>query len=371
MLQLTQVRVHLGNIRDNIETLRRIIGPDRRLLVPVKGNAYGHGAVGVGRLAEACGVDWLGVATVPEGQELRAAGIARPILVLSPTLPDALEAALDAGLTPTLSSRAQALALQGACRARGTTTKVHLELETGMGRSGVPAAEAAAMAAFLAVECPALELQGASTHLPASDGPDLAYTDDQVRRFRAAVAQLEAALGHPLELVHCANSGGVLRVPEAWLTMVRPGISVYGLYTGPGAGIAFKPGLSFSTRLVFARPAAAGETVGYGRTWTAPRDTVIGTLGCGYADGFNRLFSNRGRVLIAGRACPVIGRVCMNQTMVDLGPDAQDQPGDEVTLIGRSGALEITAQEWAESLGTITYEVACQISARVERVFEP
>ena len=371
MLHQTQVRVHLGNIRDNIETLRRIIGPDRRLLVPVKGNAYGHGAVAVGQLAAQCGVDWLGVATVSEGEELRAAGLRLPILVLCPTLPDAQEAALAAGLTLTISSQDQASALQGACRKLGRTAQVHLEFETGMGRSGLPTADAAAMAGFLASQCPGLEIQGASTHLPASDGPDLAYTGDQVRRFRAAVAQLEAGLGRPLELVHCANSGGVLRVPEGWLSMVRPGISVYGLYTGPGAGIAFKPGLSFLTRLVFVRPAAAGETVGYGRTWTAPRDTVIGTLGCGYAEGFNRLFSNRGRVLVNGRACPVVGRVCMNQTMVDLGPDSRDLPGDVAVLIGRSGGLEITAQEWAEALGTITYEVATQISARVDRVYEP
>jgi alanine racemase len=187
------------------------------------------------------------------------------------------------------------------------------------------------------------------------------------------VGAVEAALGRRPELVHCAISGGVLGHPESWMDLVRAGIMAYGSYPDDQTPrtVPLLPGLSFVTRVAFLKRVERGTTIGYGRTWTAEQATWIATICCGYADGFNRLFSNRGRVLIGGRSYPVVGRVCMDQTMVDLGPATEVKVGDEVILIGRSGGQEITASDWARALGTIPYEVTCQIGPRVERVPDP
>jgi len=371
MLYQTHVVVHLDHIRANLLAIRAAIGPARKLLIAVKANAYGHGAVAVARMAQGAGVDWLGVATVPEGMQLREAGIGLPILKLSPAFPEEMAAALGAGLTLAVCDRANALELEAACAARSAAADVHLVIDTGMARIGVQPPEAPGLAAFLAERCPRLRIQGAFTHLPVSDDADPAYTEAQILRFRAAVAAVEAALGRRLELVHCANSGAVLAHPAGHMDLVRPGIMIYGFYPDPGTPrtIPLLPGLSFLTRVGFLKKVAAGTRVGYGLTWAAPEDTWIATLPVGYADGFNRLFSNRGRVLVRGRSYPVAGRVCMDQTMIDLGPETEVQVGDEVVLIGRSGDEQITVDDWARALGTITYEVTCQINARVERVY--
>jgi alanine racemase len=373
MLYQTHLVIRLDHIRANLKAIRERIGPERRLLIAVKANAYGHGAVAVARMAEAAGVDWLGVATVPEGMQLREAGIGLPILKLSPAFAEEMDAAVAAGLTLAVCDQDNALALEAVCAARAVRTDVHLVIDTGMARIGVQPPEAPEMARFLAGRCPHLHVQGAFTHLPVSDAADPAYTEAQIQRFRAAVAAVEAQLGHKLELVHCANSGAVLGHPEGFFDLVRPGIMIYGFYPDPGTPrtVPLLPGLSFLTRVSFLKKVAAGTRVGYGLTWAAPADTWIATLPVGYADGFNRLLSNRGRVLIGGRSYPVAGRVCMDQVMVDLGAETTVRVGDEVVLIGRSGDLEITVDEWAGMLGTITYEVTCQINARVERIYIP
>jgi alanine racemase len=372
MLYQTQVRIHLGHIRANIEAIRQVVGP-RKVLLAVKANAYGHGAVEVARLAESCGVDWLGVATVPEGMQLRAAGVSLPILKMSPTFPQEMGAAVVAAITLALSDGEGVRALEAVCEALGLTSRVHLKIETGMGRTGVSVAEAPILARTIERECPHLRLEGLFTHLPASDELDGSYTRAQTRAFQDVVGEVEAALGRRPELVHCANSGGVLGHPESWMDLVRVGIMAYGSYPDDQTPrtVPLLPALSFSTRVAFLKRVERGTTIGYGRTWTAEETTWIATICCGYADGFNRLFSNRGRVLIGGQAYPVVGRVCMDQTMVDLGPATDVKVGDEVVLIGRSGDLEITAADWARVLGTIPYEVTCQIGPRVERVPDP
>ena len=323
-------------------------------------------------MAQNEGIEWLGVATVPEAIELRQAGITLSILKLSPAFPEEMEAALAATLTLAICDAGNAQALEAVCVASGFNADVHLKLDTGMARIGVSAQEAPALATFLEQHCPHLRLRGAFTHLPVSDAADPSYTESQVLRFQAAVAAVEAALGRKLELVHCANSGAVLGHPSAYLDLVRPGIMSYGFYPDPATPrtLPLLPGLSFLSRVSFLKRIPAGTPLGYGLTWTAQEDTWIATVPAGYADGFNRLFSNRGRVLIDGQSYPVVGKVCMDQFMVNLGPVTPVAVGDEVVLIGRSGAEEITAEEWATKLGTITYEVTCQISARVERVYD-
>jgi alanine racemase len=372
LLYATHARVHLGNIRDNLRAIRAAVGPGRKVLIAVKANGYGHGAVEVSRMAEATGTaDWLGVATVPEGLQLREAGLRLPILKLGPTFPWEMRAAVEAGLTLTVCSREEAEALAEVVRETNRPAAVHLKVDTGMGRVGVSAAEAPEVARFI-VGLPGVVLEGLFTHLPVSDAADVTYTREQILRFRTTAGLVQEASMRRL-LVHCANSGAVLGHDSAWLDMVRPGIMIYGFRPDPEtpATIPLKPGMSLLTRVSFVKQVARGTSIGYGRTWVAPADTFIATIPAGYADGFNRLFSNRGRVLIGGRSYPLVGRVCMDQSMVDLGPETTVNVGDEVVLMGPSGEQEIPCEEWAEKLGTITYEVTCQVNPRVVRVYDP
>lgn len=372
LLYSTHARVHLGNIRDNLRAIRAAVGTGRKVLIAVKANGYGHGAVEISRMAEATGTaDWLGVATVPEGRELREAGLRLPILKLGPTFPWEMKAAVEAGITLAVCSREEAEGVARAVCEAGRPASVHLKVDTGMGRVGVSPAEAPALARFV-VDLPGVVLEGVFTHLPESDVADVAYTREQILRFRTTAGLVQEAARRRL-VIHCANSGAVLGHDSAWLDMVRPGIMIYGFRPDPEtpATIPLKPGMSLLTRVSFVKKIARGTAVGYGRTWVAPADTTLATIPAGYADGFNRLFSNRGRVLIGGRSYPLVGRVCMDQSMVDLGPETDVKVGDEVVLMGRSGEAEIPCEEWAEKLGTITYEVTCQVNSRVVRLYEP
>lgn len=372
MLYQTHVQVHLNNIRANIENIRKAVGPERKILIAVKANAYGHGAVEVSQMAEKIGVDWLGVATVPEGMQLRAAGIRLPILKFSPVFPEEMEAAINDGLTLAVVELNNVRQLQECAGRLQKKVAVHLKIETGMGRIGANVETAMTIAREIRENCPNLQLQGAMTHLPVSDEASKTFTARQIDRFKKNVKAIEKELEFKFELVHCANSGAVLAHPDGWLDMVRPGIMIYGFYPAADTPqtIVLKPGLSFKTRVSFLKKVEKGSSIGYGRTWIAAEDTWIATFPAGYADGFNRLFSNSGRVLIGGESFPVVGRVCMDQSMCNLGPETGIKVGDTVTLIGSDQDNEISAYEWADKLGTITYEVTCQINSRVKRHFD-
>ncbi len=361
----------LQAIHTNLERIRAHVG-ERKVLAAVKANAYGHGAVAVSRMIQQTqAADWLGVATVSEGLELRDAGITLPILKLSMTRhPDETTAAVAAAITVAVTDTTSIMAVAAAATAAGVVADVHLKIDTGMGRIGCRPEEAVKLAALID-ESPALTLGGAFSHLPASDDPGQdAATAAQITLFRDTVAAIETARG-PIPLKHLANSGAVLGHPDAWLDLVRPGIIIYGAYPDPAAPrtIPLEPALEWSTYLSFVKRVTAGTTISYGRTWTAPRDTVIGTIPIGYADGYSRLLSNRGRVLVGGRSCPIVGRICMDQAMVDLGPDATDKVGDEVVLVGRDESEEITTTEVAALMGTIPYEMTCLIAPRVTRQY--
>lgn len=368
----TLATTDLAAVRDNLAGVRARVG-HRRVLAAVKANAYGHGAVPVARMIEATGVaDWLGVATVEEALELRAAGVGLPILKLSPVLDDAdVEACVAAGIDLPVLDAATIDRVAAAARRAGREAAVHLKVDTGMRRIGCEPRDAVPLARR--ADAAGLRLRGLWSHLPVSDTEDgRAFTAAQIACL-AGVADAVAAARGPVELVHLANSGGVLMHPDSWFDMVRPGVMVYGNLPDPAttATVPLRPALRWTTRVLFVKTVPAGETVGYGRTWAAASDTRIATIPVGYADGFNRLLSNRARVLIGGRSCPVVGRVCMDQTMVDLGPDGHAEPGDEVVLLGRQGAQEITAQELADLAGTITYEVTCLVGSRVRREYLP
>lgn len=366
----TTARTLLGNIEHNLRGIRARVG-DRLVLAAVKANAYGHGAAAVSQMIERTGAaDWLGVATVEEGLQLRDAGVSLPILKFSPTRDvDDVTRALLAGITLSVVDEASIAQVAAAADALDLSdVAVHLKVDTGMRRVGAEPADAPALAASIAGH-PRLRLQGVFSHLPISDSPaGDEFTRQQAALFADTATAIEAAVG-PVELKHLANSGGVLGHPETWFDMVRPGIMIYGSLPDPLAQrtVDLQPGLELTTRVSFVKPVAKGETVGYGRTWTAPRDTYVATIPAGYGDGYSRLLSNRGRVVIGGASYPIAGRVCMDQTMIDLGPDPVAAVGDEAVLIGRRGDAEITVSDVAELMGTIPYEVTCLITPRVTR----
>ncbi|MGM0599900.1 MAG: alanine racemase [Candidatus Rifleibacteriota bacterium] len=373
MLYQTHVQVHLNNIRYNLENIRKAVGSERKILIAVKANAYGHGAVEVSKMAEKIGIDWLGVATVPEGIQLRQAGIKLPVLKFSPVFPEEMAEAVNSELTLTVIDLENVRTLEKTAAELGKTVDVHIKIETGMGRIGVAPENATELTREIIKNCPHLKLTAAMTHLPVSDEANTSFTDRQISRFKKIVKGIEQELDFKFDLVHCANSGAVLAHSDGWLDMVRPGIMIYGFYPSNETPqtIDLKPGLSFKTRVSFIKKVEKGTSIGYGRTWIAPEETWVATFPAGYADGFNRLFSNSGRVLINGKSYPVVGRVCMDQSMCNLGKETEVKVGDTVTLIGNDKEEEISAYEWAEKLNTITYEVTCQINSRVKRYFDP
>lgn len=358
----------LDHLRANLDAVRARVG-GRAVLAAVKADAYGHGAIEVSRMIERTGAaDWLGVATVGEGLELRAAGITLPVLKLSVARGEEVAAAVAAGLTLCVVDEDSILEAGAAATALGTTASVHLKVDTGMRRIGCEPELAPSLAQRVDAT-PGVRLEGLFSHLPISDSPrGEEFTRGQVALFARTAREVEAARG-PVPLKHLANSGAVLGHPDTWFDLVRPGIMIYGAYPDPEAArtVPLLPALEWRTRVSFVKRVPAGETVGYGRTWTAPRDTWIATVPVGYGDGYSRLLSNRGRMLVRGRSYPIAGRVCMDQTMIDLGPDTDVTVGDDVVLVGRSGTDEITTSEVAGLMGTIPYEVTCLITRRVGR----
>lgn len=381
MLYATHAEVNLAAIAHNVRQARAL-APGKKLLVALKAQAYGHGAVPVARhlLAEGL-VDWFGVATTPEGIELREAGIDAPILRLSHCFPDELDAAIAADITLPVVDPATIDALARAADKAGRAFyPVHLAIDTGMRRIGCEPSEAVALAGQVVER--GLDLQGLFTHLPISDTPrGDEFTRAQLARFLAVVRDVQQARAQaglpPVPLVHASSSGAVLSHPLPECTMVRPGIMVYGYYPDPHdtpRPVELRQAITWRSQVSFVKQVSQGETVGYGRTWTAPVDSWVATVPVGYADGFSRLNSNRGRMLVGGHSYPVAGRVCMDQTMLDLGPVAPGseppaQVGDQVVILGGQGGEFIGTDELAALMGTISYEVTCLISARVPRTY--
>jgi alanine racemase len=341
------------------------------LCAVVKANGYGHGAVEVAEAALAGGAVWLAVALVEEGVQLRDAGIEGRVLLLSEPPPDAMGEAIGRGLTPTLYTDAGVKAAAAAAADAPESWAVHVKVDTGMHRVGAPIDEVdAVVAAVRAIG--GLELEGIWSHLAVADEPGQdEFTATQLRRFHAVLDRL-AADGVRPPLVHLANSAGAIAHRDARCEMVRCGISLYGHAPAPAVtqGPPLRPALALKARVSHLATLDQGERISYGRRYETPTRTVVATIPLGYADGVpRRLFDVGGQVLIGGARRPIAGTITMDQLMVDCGPDAAVAVGDEVVLIGRQGAEEITAEEWADALGTISYEVLCGIGPRVPRVY--
>jgi alanine racemase len=361
------IEVDLAAYAHNLRAIRERVG-DRRVLAVVKANGYGHGLVPIARTAVAAGVDMLGVALVEEGIALRQAAIRAPILVLAPPLPEQARAVVSHGLEQVVSNREVAAALAGAAAARGETVALHVKVDSGMGRVGVAPAEALDLCREVAA-LPGARLAGVLTHFATSDEPDVSYSRVQVERFLAVVRQVREAFPVP-PLFHAANSGAIAAMPEAYLDMVRPGLSSYGIPPGPeGCDLPLRPVMTLKARLTQIRDLPAGQPVGYGCTYTLTRPSRIGILPIGYADGYRRALSNQGEALVRGRRAPIRGRVSMDQLLVDLTDVPDVALGDESVLLGSQGGDTITAWEIADRVGTIVDEVLVALTDRLPRVY--
>lgn len=364
----TWAEIDLGVIAANVAALKAQAAAPR-LMAVVKADGYGHGLVPAARAVLAGGADWLAVALVEEGRALRAAGVGAPILVMVEPPAVAIGPLLDAGLTPAVYTSAFIDALDCAARERsGDPIPVHLKLDTGMRRVGVPQVGwEDTLRRIRAAR--GLYLEGLWSHFAVADEPGHPFVAYQSREFRRGI-DLAASLGMRPDLVHLCNSAGTLHLHEDHYDMVRPGLAIYGLEPAPGlaSSCLLRPAMSFRSRLALVKPLAAGEAVSYGLRWTALKDTTIGTVPAGYADGVVRALSNRGEVVVRGRRVPIVGTVCMDQFLVDLG-DRGGQAGDDVALIGAQDGATVTADDWAAWLGTINYEIVCGVGKRVPRVY--
>lgn len=366
-------QVDLDAIRANLAYIRRHIDPHTRVLAVVKADGYGHGSVPIAREIEA--MEELGgfaAATAEEALELRRAGIRKPILVLGYTFPYAYEELIRQEVRLAVFREDTLEQLKEAAGRAGRKAIVHVKVDTGMGRIGIqPREENIAFLERIAAS-EELELEGIFTHFARADEADLESTRKQMKRFQDFTALAQERLGMRIPCQHVSNSAGILRLQEANLDLVRAGIILYGLC--PSEEVAqdakgLQPAMSLHSHLVYIKEVEPGQSISYGGTFTADRRMRVGTVPVGYGDGYPRSLSGKGSVLIRGRRVPILGRVCMDQFMVDLTAIPEAAEGDPVVLLGRDGQEEITAQELGELSGRFNYELMCDISPRVPRVY--
>lgn len=375
---LIWAEIDLNAIAHNVRQLRHITDSKAQLLVAVKANGYGHGAVQVARTALQNGADQLGVARVDEAVALRQAGIQAPILVMGYTSAQKTQLLVDHQLMPALYNLENAEKMSAALTAQERTMACHIKVDSGMGRLGIPCdalkldGSTSTVKEIMAVaQLPGLELSGLFTHFATADAVDKGFARLQFSRFQQLLADLQAA-GLHIPLRHAANSGAIIDMPETHLDMVRAGISVYGLFPSPEVDqsrIDLYPALTLKAKIIHLKQVPAGTKISYGGTWEASKTTTIATIPVGYGDGYSRLLSNRGQMIVRGKRAPIVGRVCMDLTMLDVGHIDGVTMEDEVVLIGRQGEEEISADEIANRLGTINYEVVTSLMARVDRVY--
>ena len=380
---LVRAEIDLKAIAHNVGELRRITHPDALMMAVVKANAYGHGAVEVARCALQNGAQRLGVARIDEAIQLREAGIKAPILIFGYTLPEMAPELLEYNLTQTVYTPAFARALSRTAVSLGGKIKIHLKVDTGMGRLGLLSQNfkphhsgeiinTKAVDASVAIAgLKGLELEGIFTHFATADSADKRYAKKQLDLFLDFLSRMRECGVNPA-VRHAANSAALINMPQSHLDMVRPGIAIYGLYPSPEVNkkrVSLKPAMALRARVIHVKKVPAGFNISYGITYKTKQATTIATVPVGYADGLNRLLSSRGQMLIHGKRAPIVGRVCMDFTMLDVGGIDSVRVGDEAVIFGPQGNDSITVDEMASSLNTINYEIVSTITARVPRVY--
>jgi alanine racemase len=360
--------IDLAALRWNFEQVKKSVGPGVKILSVVKANGYGHGAREVAKTLSQAGSDGFGVATVEEGIELRESGIRSPILVLTAIYAGQLGQLLQHKLTPAISDLDTLRGLERLLRKRSRSLNFHLKVDTGMGRLGLLHSEVENWLPELS-RLKALKLEGLFSQLSHAEDERGEHTRTQIENFRRVLERLQEAGFNPPS-IHLANSAALIAEGSAHFTMVRPGLMLYGLYPAPEMArqVELKPVLSWKTRVLQVKQLPGGSSIGYGRTFVTQRESSIATLPVGYADGYHRLLSNRGAALVRGKRAPIVGRISMDLTMVDVTGIAGVSQGDEVVLLGRQGDHAVSADEMAGWAETISYEILTSISARVPRI---
>ncbi|HEY0077334.1 MAG TPA: alanine racemase [Pyrinomonadaceae bacterium] len=370
----TWAEINLDALAANFRAVRERVGAGVKMMGVVKADAYGHGAVRCARRLAAEGADWFGVALPEEGVRLREAGIRQPILLLGGFWEGQAESCIRHDLVPVVYRLDMVSALDEAARRASVVRDVHVKIDTGMGRLGVRYDVASEFAAALR-RFEHVRVNGVMTHFAAADDPDRnCFTEEQVARFREAQEAFREQ-GHEPTFEDMANSAGTLAFPSAWGNMVRPGGVLYGLWRDVlpplAEPLALRAVMSVRSRIILLKPVHRGETLGYGCTFEASREMLVATLPIGYHDGYMRGLSNRGRAVVGGRFAPVVGRISMDLTLLDVTDVPGVGVGDRVTLLGEDGDLLVPAEDIASTVGTLSYEVTCGISARVPRVYLP
>lgn len=364
----TQVEVNLSRLRQNLQAIRRYVAP-AKIMPILKANAYGHGMVRVAQLMQEMNVDYLGAAVLEEGLLLRESGVTLPILVLGGVLGNQIPYFIKNNLTITASSIDKLKNIEEAAAAMGRSATVHLKIDTGMERIGVHyySAEAFIRASL---QCPHVMIEGIYTHFANSDAENLSHARLQLERFQNVLAVYDRlGISRP-PLIHAANSGAVLQLPEANFNLVRPGILLYGVYPSNSVqkSVLVKPALTWKSRVVYFKVITPGHPVGYGSQWQTDHPVRSVTVPVGYGDGYFRSMSHQAEVIIRGRRYPVVGVISMDQIVVNIENDSAYN-GDQVLLIGESDGVAITVEDLAEWAGTIPYEILTNINTRVPRLY--
>lgn len=365
----TWADIDLGAIRKNFHTLKEIAGKNTKMLCVVKANAYGHGMVEVARLLEKEGTDLLGVANIGEGILLRQSGIKKPILIFENALPQNAHFILEHRLTATVCTIELAEALNKAALKARSAASVHIKIDTGMGRLGVWHEEALQFIKKLH-ELKGIFIEGIYTHFPVAD-IDKSFTEKQIAIFINLIEKIYS-FGVSIPLRHASNSMGMLSYRAPQLNLVRPGLAIYGMLPHPSLAkrISLKPALSVKTHVMFLKQIPKGRSISYGRTFISSKPMAIATLPIGYSDGYFRILSNRACVIIGGKLVPIVGRVTMDQIVVDVSKLKSVKIGDEAVVLGRRGQASVTADDLARWADTINYEVTCNLGNRLNRLYK-
>ena len=368
------VEINLDHLQHNIHTICDHLSPGAQLMAVVKADAYGHGAIAVAQTALAAGAQWLSVATIPEGIELRDAGITAPILVFGATnTVEQVHALAHWNLQPTLCTEKQAFIFADAIAGLTQTQplSVHLKIDTGMSRLGLPWPQAMALADWVQ-RSPHLQLASVYSHFANADDPDLTSLRQQETQFKQAIAHLSAQHIHP-SFLHLANTAATLIDPTLHYDLVRVGLGIYGLYPAPHlrSHLSLKPVMQVKARITQVKTLPPKTGISYGHTYITDRETRIAVVGIGYADGVPRLMSNRMTVLLRGQHLPQVGAITMDQLMIDVSQCPSAQEGDVVTLIGQDNNASISADDWANTIGSISWEILCGFQYRLPRLITP
>jgi len=362
--------IDLAAIRYNLREIKKKIGPLVKVMMVVKADGYGHGMVEVSKTVLKEGADALAVDNLEEGVELREAGINTSILILGSLAQEEVESLIHYRLCPTIMDKGIAEEISRAARRVKKEVKVHINVDTGMGRLGVRGEKALSFIEEIG-KLDGIKIEGVYTHFPSAEEKDKTFSHLQIQRFQCVLKGLRERGIYP-SLVHASNSAGVLNLPESYFNMVRPGLIVYGYYPCPEVSysIMLRPSMSLKCKIAFIKKVPAGASISYGRTYTTSQDTSIAVLPIGYGDGYPYSLSNKARVLIGGRWAPVVGRICMDQTTVDMGDATGVKVGDEVVLWGTQGKERISVEEVSTWANTIPYELLTRVGRGVRRVYK-